>query len=42
MIVGDLLRNEVAISYITNGQRVPDDLLVPVTAEMTKWVLPDA
>jgi flagellar biosynthesis protein FlhF len=23
MIVGDLLRNEVAISYITNGQRVP-------------------
>jgi flagellar biosynthesis protein FlhF len=42
LIVGDLLRNEVAISYITNGQRVPDDLLVPVTAEMTKWVLPDA
>jgi len=42
MMVGDLLRNEVAISYITNGQRVPDDLLVPVTAEMTKWVLPDA
>jgi flagellar biosynthesis protein FlhF len=42
MVVGDLLRNEVAISYITNGQRVPDDLLVPVTAEMTKWVLPDA
>jgi flagellar biosynthesis protein FlhF len=42
MLVGDLLRNEVAISYITNGQRVPDDLLLPVTAEMTKWVLPDA
>jgi flagellar biosynthesis protein FlhF len=42
LLVGDLLRNEVAISYITNGQRVPDDLLVPVTAEMTKWVLPDA
>jgi flagellar biosynthesis protein FlhF len=41
LVVGDLLRNEVAISYITNGQRVPDDLLVPVTAEMTKWVLPD-
>jgi flagellar biosynthesis protein FlhF len=42
LVVGDLLRNEIAISYITNGQRVPDDLLVPVTAEMTKWVLPDA
>jgi len=42
LIVGDLLRNEIAISYITNGQRVPDDLLVPITAEMTKWVLPDA
>jgi flagellar biosynthesis protein FlhF len=42
MVVGDLLHNELAISYVTNGQRVPDDLLVPVTAEMTKWVLPDA
>jgi flagellar biosynthesis protein FlhF len=41
-VVGDLLRNEVAISYITNGQRVPDDLLVPLTNEMAKWVLPDA
>ncbi len=27
LIPGDLLRNEIAISYITNGQRVPDDLL---------------
>jgi flagellar biosynthesis protein FlhF len=40
-LVGDLLRNEVAISYLTNGQRVPEDLLIPSAGEMAKWVLPD-
>lgn len=41
-VVGDLLRNEIAISYVANGQRVPEDLLTPVVGEMAKWVLPDA
>jgi flagellar biosynthesis protein FlhF len=41
-VVGDLLRNEIAISYLTNGQRVPEDLMIPVAGEMAKWVLPDA
>lgn len=41
-VVGDLLRNEIAISYLTDGQRVPEDLLIPSASEMAKWVLPDA
>ena len=41
-VVGDLLRSETAVSYLTNGQRVPDDLVIPAAGEMAKWVLPDA
>jgi len=39
-MVGDLLRNEVRITYLTDGQRVPEDLLIPSASEMAKWVLP--
>jgi flagellar biosynthesis protein FlhF len=39
-VVGDLLRNEVRITFLTNGQRVPEDLLSPSASEMAKWVLP--
>jgi flagellar biosynthesis protein FlhF len=39
-VVGDLLRSEIRITFITNGQRVPEDLLSPSASEMAKWVLP--
>jgi flagellar biosynthesis protein FlhF len=39
-VVGDLLRNEVGITFLTNGQRVPEDLLIPSASELAKWVLP--
>jgi flagellar biosynthesis protein FlhF len=39
-VVGDLLRNELAISYLTNGQRVPEDLLIPNATELARYVLP--
>jgi flagellar biosynthesis protein FlhF len=38
--VGDLLRNELAISYITNGQGVPEDLIVPGAMDLARYVLP--
>jgi flagellar biosynthesis protein FlhF len=38
--VGDLLRNELAISYITNGQRVPEDLMMPGAMDLARYVLP--
>jgi flagellar biosynthesis protein FlhF len=38
--VGDILRNEMPISYLTNGQRVPEDLLTPSTDDLTKYLLP--
>ena len=38
--VGDLLRNELAVSYLTNGQRVPEDLLIPSADELARYVLP--
>jgi flagellar biosynthesis protein FlhF len=40
-MVGDLLRNELAISYLTNGQRVPEDLLAPSALELAHYVLPN-
>jgi len=40
VVVGDLLRNELAVSYLTNGQRVPEDLLLPTADEMSRYVLP--
>jgi flagellar biosynthesis protein FlhF len=39
-VVGDLLRNDVRITFLTNGQKVPDDLMIPSASEMSKWVLP--
>ena len=38
--VGDILRNEMPISYLTNGQRVPEDLLTPSTDDLTNYLLP--
>jgi flagellar biosynthesis protein FlhF len=39
-LAGDLLRNELPISYLTNGQRVPEDLLIPSADELARYVLP--
>lgn len=39
-LAGDLLRNELAVSYLTNGQRVPEDLLIPSADELARYVLP--
>jgi flagellar biosynthesis protein FlhF len=39
-VVGDLLRYELSITFLTNGQQVPKDLLIPSASEMSKWVLP--
>ncbi len=39
-IAGDLLRNELAISYIGNGQRVPEDLVLPAADDLARFVLP--
>jgi flagellar biosynthesis protein FlhF len=39
-LAGDLLRNELAVSYLTNGQRVPEDLLIPSADELSRYVLP--
>ena len=35
-----LLRSEVRITSLTNGQRVPEGLMNPSASEMEKWVLP--
>ncbi len=40
-LAGDLLRNELAVSYLTNGQRVPEDLLIPGADELARYVLPE-
>jgi flagellar biosynthesis protein FlhF len=39
-LAGDLLRNELPVSYLTNGQRVPEDLLIPTADELARYVLP--
>jgi flagellar biosynthesis protein FlhF len=39
-LAGDLLRNELAVSYLTNGQRVPEDLIIPGADELSRYVLP--
>jgi len=39
-LVGDLLRNEIPVSYVTNGQRVPEDLMIPSADELARYVLP--
>ncbi len=38
-IAGDLHRNDLALSYLTNGQRVPEDLLVPSAEDLARFVL---
>jgi flagellar biosynthesis protein FlhF len=40
LFVGDLLRNEIAVSYITNGQRIPEDLVIPAAMDLARYVLP--
>jgi flagellar biosynthesis protein FlhF len=39
-LTGDLLRNEIPVSYVTNGQRVPEDLIIPTADELARHVLP--
>ena len=39
-LTADLLRHELALSYLTNGQRIPEDLLVPGADELARYVLP--
>jgi flagellar biosynthesis protein FlhF len=39
-LTGDLIRNEIPVSYITNGQRVPEDLLIPDADDLARYVLP--
>jgi flagellar biosynthesis protein FlhF len=39
-LAGDLLRNELPVSYLTNGQRVPEDLLIPSADDLARYVLP--
>jgi flagellar biosynthesis protein FlhF len=39
-LTGDLLRNELALAYLTNGQQVPEDLLIPGADELARYVLP--
>jgi flagellar biosynthesis protein FlhF len=39
-VAADLLRNEIPVSYVANGQRVPEDLLIPTAEELARYVLP--
>jgi len=39
-LTGDLLRNELPVAYLTNGQRVPEDLVIPSADELAGYVLP--
>src|SRR5438128_9948225 len=39
-LTADLLKNEVPVSYLTNGQRVPEDLLIPSADGLARYVLP--
>jgi flagellar biosynthesis protein FlhF len=39
-VTGDLLRNNISVSYVTNGQRVPDDLMIPTADQLAQYVLP--
>jgi len=38
-LTGDLLRNELPVSYLTNGQGVPEDLVIPTTDELAGFVV---
>ena len=39
-VVGELLRYLLPVSYLTNGQRVPEDLRLPDRAELAGYMLP--
>jgi flagellar biosynthesis protein FlhF len=39
-IVSDVLRNAMPISFLTNGQRVPEDLVIPSADELARYLLP--
>jgi flagellar biosynthesis protein FlhF len=39
-VTADLLRNEIPVSYVANGQRVPEDLLIPTAEELARYILP--
>ena len=39
-LTADLLRNEVPVSYLTNGQRVPEDLVIPTADDLAGYVVP--
>jgi flagellar biosynthesis protein FlhF len=39
-LAGDFLRNELPVTYLTNGPRVPEDLLIPSADELSRYVLP--
>ncbi len=38
--VSDILRNEMPISFLTNGQRVPEDLVLPSAEDLSRYLLP--
>jgi flagellar biosynthesis protein FlhF len=40
LLANDLLRNEIPVSYVTNGQRVPEDLVIPSAEDLARYVLP--
>ena len=39
-LVGELLRHGLPLSYLTDGQRVPEDLVLPDAHELSCYVLP--
>ncbi len=39
-VVGELLRYLLPVSFLSNGQRVPEDLLIPTGAELAGYMLP--
>ena len=39
-VVGELLRYLLPVSFLSNGQRVPEDLLIPDGAELAGYMLP--
>jgi flagellar biosynthesis protein FlhF len=40
VFVADILRNEMPVSFITNGQRVPEDLMAPSGEDLARFLLP--
>jgi flagellar biosynthesis protein FlhF len=40
IFVADILRNELPICFLTQGQRVPEDLLTPTAEDLARYLLP--